>query len=145
MLTDPLRRTEIFEEPSDRDDADVVLALTERCPFSRQHADDRDRMPVELDDFPDGRLVREKRFSIIFPIDDHAARKVDILVREVAAVGEGVGVRGEEALVRTGDRQAGRCFLAVVNRLAIEVESLQANLRARFLPSARNNAAPARR
>ena len=84
--------------------ADVVLALPKGGSARGEHADDGKGVPAQFDHPPDRRLVREKAFLDRFPDEEHAPAEGDIFVIEVASVGEGVGVGGEEALVGSDDR-----------------------------------------
>ena len=69
-----------------------------------------------------------KRFSIILPTTTTLRENDDVFVIDISSVGERVCVRGEKTLVGPDDRQAGRGFHAVVNRLALEIETLEADL-----------------
>src|SRR5205085_486819 len=54
--------SEILEKARDRNHTDIVLALPKRGSFLAQNSDDRHRMAVNLDYFPNRRLMREKIF-----------------------------------------------------------------------------------
>src|SRR4051812_18628740 len=85
-------------------------------------------MPVDLNHFRDGRLVREKVLLDRLADQDDVAREIHIFVGNVAAVAERIRIGGEEALIRTGDSQGRRGLQAVVSALAFEIETLQANV-----------------
>src|SRR3954465_14048942 len=70
----------------------------------------------------------EKPLLNRFPDDEHPARKVDIFIGDVAAIAERVSIRREKTLVASDNSQLGRRLESVVNSLAVEIESLQANL-----------------
>ena len=63
----------ILEETRDRHDAEVILALTERCPFFREHADDRVGVSAHANDFADRRFMREQPFLDHLSDDNHAS------------------------------------------------------------------------
>ena len=123
-----LGRSEVFEETRNRDDTNIVLALPESGSLLGEDANDRHGMPVNLDDLADGRFVREKIFFDGLADHDDIAREIDVLVRQVAAIGERIGIGREKTLVRTGDRQGRRSFQPGVGALAFEIETLQANV-----------------
>src|SRR5437016_1380276 len=85
-------------------------------------------MAVELNYFPDGRLVRKQIFLDGLANHDDVARKIYVFVSEVAAVGQGIGIGREKTFVRAGYGQGGRSFQSVVSTLAFEIEALQANV-----------------
>ena len=53
-------------------DAEVVLALAERCPFFCEHADDRVGVSAHANDFADWRFMREQSFLDDLSNDNHA-------------------------------------------------------------------------
>ena len=51
----------------------VILALTERCPFFGEHADDRVGVSAHANDFADRRFMREQSFLDHLSDDNHAS------------------------------------------------------------------------
>ena len=70
----------ILEESRDRHDAKVILALTERRPFFREHADDCVSVATDSDHFANRRFMRKQTLLDHLSDDDYAARKIDIFV-----------------------------------------------------------------
>ena len=94
-----LGRAEIFEEPRNGYHTDIVLALPERGSFLGENSDDRYRMAVNLNYFPDRRLVRKKIFLNGLADHDNVPSKIDVFVGQVAAVGERIGIRRQKTFV----------------------------------------------
>src|SRR6266498_1474992 len=124
-----LRFPVILEEPRDRHDAQVVLALSERRPFLREHANNRVRVAADTNDFADRRFVRKQPLLDHFSNNDHAPRKIDVFIIQIAAVTERGSVRGKKTPIGSDNEQARSGLDAIVDGLAFYfvTKTLEAN------------------
>ncbi len=109
---------------------EVVLALAERGPFLREHADDCIGVSTHANDFADRRFVREQSFLDDLSNDNHAPRKLDVFIIQIAAITKRVSIRGEKTFIGSHNKKIRRCLYAVINRLTFHfvTKTFQANL-----------------
>src|SRR4029450_9410337 len=115
------RFTVVLEEARDWHEAKIILALTERGSFLREHTDDCVRVAADSYHFADRRFVREQTFLDHFAHDNYPARKFDVFFVQVPSVTERVSVCGEETPVCPNYEKAGRGLHAVVNSLSFHL------------------------
>ena len=73
--------------------------------------------------------MREQTLLDRLADDDHAAGEIHVFLRRYFVRSRGSKLFAvEKTLVRPGESQTGRRLQAVVNRLALAIEGLQANL-----------------